>query len=414
MIQPSRQRALRILIIEDQPEFSELLSHHLSSRWSDAHIEHIDVEAAGATLEVDLDSGVDLVLLDYNLGRFNGLELLRELKQSPRCPPIIFLTGEGDDLLAVAAIRAGADDYIAKGELTHRLLINACIDALYRRGGGRATSTPPLALTTLAEALDVGDYEVTARLASGPASVYLAADRRTGSTVALKVLELAHAAAHSDLLDRFNREYQAISALRHPHVARIMEHGVTERHAFIAMEYFARGDLRARLRLGPLTVAEGLRCARQIAMALECMHDAGVLHRDLKPANVMLRDDDSAALIDFGLAKELRRGSVQHEGIGVSGTPYYMSPEQAGGDSIDARSDLYSLGIILFEMLTGLKPFTAVSAQAVMYKHRHAPRPQLPSTLAFYQPLIDRLLAVGRGDRVSSAAEAVAMLNAAG
>jgi serine/threonine protein kinase len=159
-----------------------------------------------------------------------------------------------------------------------------------------------------------------------------------------------------------------------------------------------------------LAPREALRLSAAIAEALQAIHGAGILHRDLKPGNVMLRDDGTLALIDFGLAKA---GTVDIEitdrGF-IFGTPHYMSPEQGHGEPIDVRSDLYSLGIILFEMLARAKPFADENPMAIIYKHRHSPVPRIPEEFAPLQPLIDSLLAKLPQDRFSDAATAAAAL----
>ncbi|MFZ0551762.1 MAG: serine/threonine-protein kinase, partial [Steroidobacteraceae bacterium] len=239
---------------------------------------------------------------------------------------------------------------------------------------------------------------------SEKAVVYLAASAALGTDVALKVSRTSREAnAERQALER---EYKAILAIRHPAVVRIHDYGIENGLEYLAMEYFPRGDLKARMYFG-VTEAETLRYLEQIAVALSVVHGAGLLHRDLKPPNVMLRENDEIALIDFGLARTLD-GACHSTRTGVlRGSPYYMSPEQALGEELDARSDLYSLGVIYHEMLTGKKPFTGGSAMEVLQQHVNAPPPQLPLSLSRHMPALSRLLAKRREDRFNTADEVI-------
>jgi serine/threonine protein kinase len=212
-----------------------------------------------------------------------------------------------------------------------------------------------------------------------------------------------------DTFDRFLREYELVAHLDHPNIARIYDIGVADDHLFLAMEYFPGGDLRSRMR-EPLPWRTALAYLRQLAEALGALHEIGVLHRDVKPGNVLLREDGSVAFIDFGLARQLRLESdITGEGA-IFGTPHYMSPEQGHGQALDERSDLYSLGVVLYEMLTGEKPFVADSPMGVIYHHANAPIPRLPAPLAHLQQLLDSLLAKRPDDRPATAAEIVARI----
>jgi serine/threonine protein kinase len=244
---------------------------------------------------------------------------------------------------------------------------------------------------------------------SEKAVVYLATSVSLGHNVALKVSKtLRDDAAGRQFLER---EYTAIIAIRDPLVVQIHDYGVHAGFEYLAMEYLLRGDLKARLQLG-VTEVEALRYVEQIASALRVVHNAGLLHRDLKPPNVMLRDNDDVALIDFGLARALD-GSTPSTRTGVlRGSPYYMSPEQALGEQLDARSDFYSLGIMFYEMLTGRKPYTGGTAMEVLQQHVNSPLPPLPHSLTRYEPILGRLVAKARNERFAKAEEIIAAIGA--
>jgi serine/threonine protein kinase len=146
---------------------------------------------------------------------------------------------------------------------------------------------------------------------------------------------------------------------------------------------------------------------------LRVVHDAGIVHRDLKPANVMLREDDAVVLIDFGLARQLDGGLKSTRTGVLRGSPYYMSPEQALGEELDARSDLYSLGVIYYELLTGKRPYVGQSALEVLEQHVNAPVPRLPESLAHHETLITRMLAKERSKRTANAHEVMQAIAAA-
>jgi serine/threonine-protein kinase PpkA len=237
----------------------------------------------------------------------------------------------------------------------------------------------------------------------GQAKVYLAEREHDGLRVALKVLERA---MRDDpiFLERFVREYKLIAAIDNEHVARVYDQGFTGDFPYIALEFLPSGTLASRIREG-LTSRASLRIASQIAFALDAIHAKGIVHRDLKPANILFRPDGRPAIADFGLAKNLAWNSQLTQAGQLLATPRYMSPEQCLGRSVDARSDLYSLGAVFYEMLTGHKLYESENVANLVHAHLHSPVPRLPSHLSGYQPVLDRLLAKEPGQRFQSARE---------
>jgi len=283
-------------------------------------------------------------------------------------------------------------------------------------GGERPADAGVLAPSSVAALLTAASPDVipgyTLQLKIGEsekAVVYLAASAHRGHNVALKVSKtLRDEAAGRQFLER---EYTAIMAVRSPLVVEIYDYGVHAGFEYLAMEYLPRGDLKARLQRG-VSEQETLHFVSQIAAALQVVHEAGLVHRDLKPPNVMLRENDGVALIDFGLARPFDGNTISTQTGVLLGSPYYMSPEQALGEALDARSDFYSLGVICYEMLTGQKPYTGGTAMEVLQQHVHAPVPALPPDLSRYASLVSRLLAKSRRERFVNAAEIIAAVAA--
>jgi serine/threonine protein kinase len=227
--------------------------------------------------------------------------------------------------------------------------------------------------------------------------------------VVLKILK-GEGSGDSDLLSRFVQEYFAASSIDSPYVAKVFEHGFTESHAYIVMEYFPAGDLRARVARDRPNEEESFIIVGSILSALTSVHAAGIIHRDLKPANVMFRDDGTIALVDFGSARNDADPVAKTLAGVVIGTPYYLSPEQALGGTADERSDLYSVGVMLYELLTGQRMYAAASLVGLFEMHKNAPIPKLPENLARHQRFLERLVSKKPAERYPSAAEAFTAL----
>jgi serine/threonine protein kinase len=227
------------------------------------------------------------------------------------------------------------------------------------------------------EAKMVDKYKVISEIGrGGMGTVYKALDSSRNRYVALKVLS-PFLQANPEFLKRFQREADAAARLRHPNIIKVYETGQIGGHSFIAMEYMDGGSLHNRLQKGrPLDQNTVINIVSQIASALDYAHSHGVIHRDLKPSNILFARDGRAVLSDFGIAKTIDSSWFTEPGT-ILGTPYYMSPEQAKGLSeVDHRSDIYSLGALCYEMLTGSVPFERTTSHAVLHAHIYeAPRP---------------------------------------
>lgn len=245
-------------------------------------------------------------------------------------------------------------------------------------------------------------YRVLRKIGEGGmASIFLAQAADGGQPQVLKVLRL-DSAAQVEGLHRFMQEFALLAQVNHPSVARIFRQDFSVSNAYIAMEYFPRGDLRARMRK-PIDASTAIGYLKQTAAGLQAIHSAGIVHRDLKPDNLMLRQDGTLALADFGVAKQVSM-LITDTGAGdIVGTPYYLSPEQAMGQPVDARCDLYSLGVLAYELLTGRKPYDAGTAEELLNLHVSAPVPLLPSPHERLQPVLQRMMAKDRDQRYPSA-----------
>jgi DNA-binding NarL/FixJ family response regulator len=398
--------SVRVLIIDDQDEFRRLLARHVHTGFESPSVAEYEPAARGRLPGDFSGSAYDAVLLGDKLGREFGVDWLRDLSRRNGFPPIIYLLSRPSPEAEEHAIHAGAHACLSRQKVDHASLIAALRAAQARRGqfSRPAARVDEAALATRFGDATIRGFKFVSQIAESPvSSVYLAESERTGGQVALKVLhQPPDEGAGVRNFDRFLREYQIAASIEHPNIARVHDFGVADDHAFIAMEYFPLGDLRGRIKQG-LQPLRAVTFMRQMAEALKVLHGAGVLHRDLKPGNVMLRDEQSVALIDYGLSKHVELdASITNSGE-IFGTPYYMSPEQGHGRETDERSDIYSLGIIFYEMLMKRKPYVAGTPMQVIYKHAHAPLPELKAEVKHFEGLLYNCIAKDPKRRYGSA-----------
>ncbi len=439
----------RILVIDDDEDYRNLIRRFITTAYDDVNVIDYDPKDKGLPTEHFPWKEYDLVLLDYDLGlgKENGLGWMIHFSSIDNVPPVIMITSIGDTKVAVKALKAGAIDFIDKGDVSSDTLktsIDEVLSISDRKQNLEATKLSEEQITNeatvvttaplpellfqeddgqdffdisnenaqLSESDDaqlkefgilVPGYTLLREIGRGGMSTVLLARPFEDDTEV--VLKIMFTEGHEDplALKRFMQEYTLISCLNHPNIIRIYERAFASDFAYIAMEFFPGGDLTKRIADG-LEEETALDYLRQMCLGLIALHDIKVVHRDIKPGNILFRDDETLTITDFGAAKNLT-GDIEDITINnqIVGTPYYMSPEQGTGMPIDHRSDLYSLGIMFYQMLTNERPYTARSVAQLISAHLNQPIPQLPEHLAKFQPLIDGLLAKDPDDRFQSA-----------
>jgi len=256
-------------------------------------------------------------------------------------------------------------------------------------------------------------YKIEKRLGhGGMAGVYLGVQEVLGRKVAIKILN-PQMFKNTQVVKRFLNEARTASRLEHPNIVTIHDVGQMEDTCYIVMEYLPE-SLVKRIRNSPdnkLDPKEAVRILKRMAKALDYAHREGFIHRDIKPDNIMFRRDNTPVLVDFGIARAIDTDAQLTANGMIIGTPHYMSPEQCRGEKIDGQTDIYSLGIVFYEMLTGDIPFRADSAAGILVKQIQEPLPQLPPEMERFQALVNRMVAKEKRQRIKSGEEILQLLD---
>jgi hypothetical protein len=410
-----------VLVAADSEDRRALLMQYVAIEWPNAVVRELDTSASGLAAIESKSIGCDLALVGFAPGEGDNLDWLHRMGGRAGATPVVAII-EGESALAQALLHHGVycHDRSTMSTAEMRAALRAALrertsglddldrtaimDAAASRAG---QTTHPMQAPPL-QRVEVRGYRLLRKLGKGGMSeVYLAHSSRGGSVCALKILRTERTS--SSVLDLFIEECTIVSGLNSPYVVRIHDHGITDDYVYVAMEFVEGGDLRERISLG-IEPGEAVEIFLQLARALDVIHRAGIIHGDVKPQNVMFRDPRSLVLVDFGVSRVIETSTVLRAGQ-VVGTPAYISPEHVLGEPMDGRSDLYSAGVVLYEMLTGRKPFAADSVDQLLRLHAEAPIPQLPGGLEAFQGLIDRLMAKRPADRFFGAQELIEYLS---
>jgi serine/threonine protein kinase len=356
----------------------------------------------------------DIVVLAVEMPEVDGWQTLEAIRDRSDVP-VLMLTDRQSEEDNTRRLISGADDYAAKPVAPAEF--GARLEALLRRAGVLPAAAPERAdEPALEPGAIVGSYRVDGQIARGGMSaIYRATHTALDRVVALKLLS-GDMANDATTRERFTNEWRIAAGLRHPNILTVYDAGEVDGQLFLAMELIEGGDLADVIdKTGALAPDRALSILAQTGAALDAAHAAGLVHRDVKPANVLLAGD-RAYLTDFGLSKVLGRNSRLTAPGRMVGTAEYLAPEQIRGEPVDARTDVYALGCMFYEVLTGSSPFKADSDFVLMYAHLEHDAPLVTDTSSGLPPAVDevvtRAMAKHPDDRYASAGEAVAALNA--
>jgi eukaryotic-like serine/threonine-protein kinase len=400
----------RILIIRSGKGVSTRARAYAMARWPAAKLRLHDLESQGMPAAEFPWTKFDLILIDDRYARREGLLWISELRSKkgfPRVERVPADTPIPKELRQRAAAAATHEPVAPNAPPPVTEAAESSHGASAREEARRLKDAEELLAAT-----GITEFKPITTIGQGATATVCLCERISNhEQVVLKILRAEGSTDH-DMLPRFVQEYLTAAKIDSPNIARVYEHAFTESHAYIVMEYFPEGDLKARITRQKPTPEESITIVASVLNALITVHAAGVIHRDLKPGNIMFRADGTMALTDFGCAQHDEDPVLETLAGVVIGTPYYLSPEQANGEVADPRADLYSVGVIFYELLAGQRMYKARTVADLLEMHKSAPTPELPAPLKKYQPFLDKLCAKRPHDRFQTAAAALDALMA--
>lgn len=344
----------------------------------------------------------DLVILSSDLGEDNGtgVEWLKLIKDSNKTAGVVVLYKKRDQDKVKEYKQAGADECLAKDKLSRKMLTSAVsyvvkfnhLTKSREESSHRKNVGPELPGYKVGKVLNSSDVS----------SLYLVNSEVDNRPYVVKTL-FSEWLDDDSMVERFVNEYELTHEIDHPNVVKLHQLGFTEEFIYIIMDYLPGGSLFERIQEWNITHKQVFQFMAQICNGLLCLHENGILHRDLKPSNVMFRNAEQLMLIDFGISKKIQ--SLEEDltmSNVVMGTLPYMSPEAVTAGDLDERSDIYSLGVIFYEMLVGSKPFRPLAPIDVVRYHRQYDGFRVEGKLQQFQPLLNRMVAAQPTDRFAS------------
>ncbi len=420
-----QHRQFNFAVIDGSAGYRSVLSTFLLAEWPNATVEEVDpfaetLQGRGHTFGTHSD-----VILLGGIGTYaEACASLKRLTARDRCPPVILMVARELEPQVPMLLAAGAASVLFKDGFSRRSLVETIsrllgVHALGKKGelpGVTSTAAYPDAqrfgqFSFIANGqfntLAIEHFRFVATLASSSLAQVFSAERIDNRKRVVVKIGLS-TPIHSMEARLFCERYRFIASLNGRNVVRYVDAGVADSWPYVVLEYLSGGDLRRRMAAG-ITPREAIQVLFDLAGALAVVHSGNFAHMDVKPENIFFRVDE-LVLIDFNIST--RFGNVARNRVtgDVLGSPFYMSPEQGRGMAVDGRSDLYSAGVIFYEMLTGCQPYVGESATQVIYKHIHDEIPLLPRRVRTLQPVLDALMAKDRTERIASAAELAEMM----